>query len=139
MRVINIELTQDILAKFKEIFLEYNQHTNLISKNDEKFLDEKHIFDSLSITDFLNKNKFENLLDIGTGGGFPSLPLAFCNPNIKILAVDSIKKKINFIDGIKEKYNLENLSTLATRMESLPSDYREFFFLTNRAPVISTI
>ena len=85
----------------EEDFKEYNSHTNLISKNDEKFLFEKHFFDSLAINLFFQKYKITNavqLLDFGTGGGFPSVPISIIYPDIEVSALDSIQKKIKFID-----------------------------------------
>ena len=126
--------SEDVLVEFKKIFLEYNQHTNLISKNDEKFLDEKHIFDSLAIGKFLDCHEFKNLLDIGTGGGFPAIPISISKPDIFVLGVDSIQKKINFINFVAEKLGLKNLQGLCSRTEELPKQYVEYFdVVTSRA------
>lgn len=86
--------------KFQEIFLEKNKFLNLISKKDAKYLWEKHIQDSLAIKLFFDRHKknYKNLLDIGTGGGFPSLPIAIAYPNIQVVGIDSIRKKILAID-----------------------------------------
>ena len=86
------------MDKFKELFLAKNSVINLISKNDEKFLEEKHIFDSLTINLFFKKygNKFKTLLDIGTGGGFPALPIAINYPDMKVFAIDSNKQPVVF-------------------------------------------
>ena len=85
------------LELWEKIFVEYNSHTNLMSKGDVEVLFEKHVFDSLAILKwdkFLNHKK---VLDVGCGGGFPSVILAICFPEIKIIANDSRIKKINFI------------------------------------------
>ncbi len=111
--------TIEKLNRWQDCFLEYNSHTNLTSKNDEKVLFEKHVFDSLSL---LLWDKFYNckkLLDIGTGGGFPSVILAVCFPQIKILAVDSRIKKVNFLKEIKEVLDLKNLEIFYSRVEDL--------------------
>jgi len=106
--------------KFNALFLEYNSHTNLISKNDAKFLFEKHIFDSLSLNlFFVRYKKPKTILDIGTGGGFPAIPLAIAFPEIEIFAVDSIQKKIKFIQGVKEELGLNNLFPYCQRVEGL--------------------
>ena len=89
-------------------FLKQNSKLNLISKNDEKLLWEKHVFDSLAIEKFFDKYKFSldekeiTLLDFGTGGGFPAVPISLAYPNIKVTAMDSIRKKINAISTIKD-------------------------------------
>ena len=107
-------------------FLEENSKVNLISKNDEKFLFEKHIFDSLAIDKFFTwfkPNGEIKLLDIGTGGGFPSVPIALTYNNIEVFALDSIRKKINAIENIKQKLNIKNLHTICDRAENLNEKY----------------
>ena len=107
------------LILWEKIFIEYNSHTNLMSKNDVEILFEKHVFDSLAILnwdEFLNHKK---VLDVGCGGGFPSVILAICFPEIKIIANDSRIKKINFIKEIKEKLSLDNLEICYSRIEDV--------------------
>ena len=111
--------TAEKLNLWEKFFIEYNSHTNLMSKNDISVLFEKHVFDSLSI---LKWNKFKNhktILDVGCGGGFPSVILAICFPQIKIIANDSRIKKINFISEIKEKLSLNNLEISYARIEEV--------------------
>ena len=129
------EETQNKLIKYIELFKKYNSHTNLISKNDENFLFEKHIYDSLAFNLFVNKyNLPEKIMDIGTGGGFPSVPLSVIYPKTKIFAVDSTSKKINFIKEIKNSFDLKNLTPEVCRIEELPEDLKETFdVVTTRA------
>ena len=133
-RVLNIELSEDKIELFTlyiKKFLEKNAHTNLISKNDEKFLFEKHIFDSLAINKFERIMAGGKLLDIGTGGGFPSVPLAIAYENMEISAIDSIRKKINIIEQLKTELGLENLFPICDRVENLKE--KKFDFVTTRA------
>ena len=89
---------------YMKIFLEENSKVNLISKNDEKYLWEKHIFDSLALEKFFDKyEKPKTMLDIGTGGGFPALPVSLTYPEIKVTAIDSIAKKIRAVQSMLEK------------------------------------
>ncbi len=121
-------------TKYKQLFLEENSKHNLISKNDEKFLYEKHIYDSLAIKLFFEKyGKKDNstLLDIGTGGGFPSIPIAIEFGDIKVTGLDSIRKKINSINVIKNKLKLENLDTICARAETLKD--KKYDIITSRA------
>lgn len=121
-----------IFEEYISFFLEKNSKTNLISKNDEKCLFEKHIFDSLAINLFF-KNKDLNdktLLDIGTGGGFPSIPISICYDNLNIFAIDSIRKKINVIEEIKTELNLINLFPICDRVENCD---QKFDYITTRA------
>ena len=92
-------LNKEDLENYCIDFKEYNSHTNLISRNDEKNLFEKHIFDSLAFNLFAKKyGTPKTIMDIGTGGGFPSIPIALIYKNAKVFAVDSTAKKIKFIE-----------------------------------------
>ena len=118
-----------------EAFLRQNAVVNLISKNDEKFLWEKHVFDSLSIEKFFEKyypllEEGIKLLDIGTGGGFPAVPIALTYPGLNVTALDSIRKKINAIENIKQELNIRNLTTICNRAENLTE---KFDIITSRA------
>ena len=96
----------------------------MISKNDEKYLWEKHIYDSLAIKLFFEKYKLpKNLLDIGTGGGFPSVPVALTYPQIRVTGIDSIAKKIGAVNSITEKLQLNNLELICARVETLSQKY----------------
>lgn len=115
------------LKKFSEVFLEKNKVINLISKNDAKVLFEKHIFDSLSIEKFFEKYNVKyagmSMLDIGTGGGFPSVPIAICYPEINVVGLDSIAKKIRAIEDFKNDLKLDNLILINDRAENLKTKY----------------
>lgn len=122
---------KEFFKKYIEIFLEENSKVNLISKNDEKYLWEKHIFDSLSLELFFKKyGEPKTLLDIGTGGGFPSVPVALCYPNIKVTALDSISKKIRAIQTLKDKLDIKNLELQCVRVENYN---KKFDVVTSRA------
>ena len=122
---------------FSSFFKEYNNKVNLISNNDVNFLFEKHIFDSLSFNLFYKKYCKSNsikLLDIGTGGGFPSLPISFIYENINVTPLDSINKKINFIKEVKDKFELNNINPICSRVEDLPlSSKSSYDIVTSRA------
>lgn len=113
--------TIDKLNQWEEIFKQYNSHTNLMSQNDIKVLFEKHVFDSLAINKWDNFKNRKKILDVGCGGGFPSVILAICFEDKKIIANDSRIKKINFIKEIKDKLNLDNLEILYSRIEEAPN------------------
>lgn len=122
-------------AKYIDVFLDQNSKLNLISKNDEKYLWEKHIFDSLAIEKFFEKyfKEFPNdvtLLDIGTGGGFPSVPIALKYKNIEVYGLDSIRKKINAIENMKAELDIKNLHTICDRAENIKD---KFDIITSRA------
>ena len=127
---------KEFFNDYMKAFLKQNSKLNLISKNDEKLLWEKHVFDSLAIEKFFDKYKFSldekeiTLLDFGTGGGFPAVPISLTYPNIKVTAMDSIRKKINAISAIKEELNIRNLTPLCGRVETLE---KKFDIITSRA------
>jgi len=111
--------------EYIKTFLEENSKINLMSKNDEKLIFEKHIFDSLSIKLLFDKLEAlpKTILDIGTGGGFPSIPIALEYPEIEVTGIDSIQKKINAISNIAEK--------LGDRVENIKD--KQFDMITSRA------
>ena len=133
---------KEFYSNYIEAFLKQNAVINLISKNDEKFLWEKHIFDSLSIEKFFQKyfpedkrargqeDKLFTLLDIGTGGGFPAVPIAITYSNIEVTALDSIRKKLNAIENIKAELGIKNLKTVCERAENIKGQYD---IITSRA------
>lgn len=126
-----MKLSKNDFSEYMDAFLVENAKVNLISKNDEKFLWEKHIFDSLAIEKFFEKYGLrKSLLDIGTGGGFPSVPIAIAYPEIEVYALDSIRKKLNAIDNIKSVLDLKNLHTICERAEKLTDKYE---LVTSRA------
>lgn len=120
-------------TKYIELFLEQSSKLNLISKNDEKLLFEKHIYDSLGIKLFFEKYNITSgdILDIGCGGGFPCVPIAIEYPELNVTGIDSIRKKINAINVIKESLMLTNLTTICDRVENIKN--RKFDIITSRA------
>ena len=115
-----VQITPDIINKiniWQNAFVAYNSHTNLMSKGDIELLFEKHVYDSLAINFWDEFKNSKEILDVGCGGGFPSVILAIFFPEKKIIANDSRIKKINFIKEIKEALSLDNLSILYSRIE----------------------
>lgn len=124
---------KEFYENYIKIFLEQNSKLNLISKNDENFLWEKHIYDSLSIEHFFNRYPQAlkgEMLDFGTGGGFPSVPIALTYKELNVTALDSIRKKIKAVAEIKETLNITNLNPVCERVENLD---KKFNIVTTRA------
>lgn len=120
-------------STFQEILYETNKTMNLTRIPPEEFWS-KHIADSISIAPYLN-GKF-NLCDVGCGAGFPSLPLAAAFPELQVTAVDSTRKKIDFVNRAAEAMELENLEALHARANELAAaeDYHHHFdIVTARA------
>lgn len=127
-----ININSDFI-EYKKAFLEENAKHNLISKNDEKFLYEKHIYDSLAIKLFFEKYNIKKaqVLDIGCGGGFPCLPVAIEFPEMKIVGIDSIRKKISSVQTIADKIGLSNLELICDRVENIHN--KKFDVVISRA------
>ena len=118
-------------SEYQKLFLNQNSKLNLISKNDEKYLFEKHIYDSLSIKLAKIIENGKAVLDIGCGGGFPCVPIAIEYPGVNVVGIDSIRKKINAVNEIKEGLKLDNLTLICDRVENLKG--QKFDIITSRA------
>lgn len=121
----NFELTDEQFAKlekFVEIFAEKNSHINLSAIRELNLIWSKHIYDSLSSVDFISKNNPKTILDMGTGGGFPTIPLAILFPEINFYALDSVAKKLKCVDGFANELELKNVYILNGRAEALGHD-----------------
>ncbi len=126
-----MKIDKSVYEQYMSAFIAQNAKVNLISKNDEKFLWEKHIFDSLAVGKVFEKyGTPATLLDIGTGGGFPAVPVALAYPEIEVYALDSIRKKINAIENIKAELDIKNLHTICERAEKITD---KFDMVTSRA------
>lgn len=126
-------LTDDQIQKFKELELlykEWNSRINVISRKDIDDLYLKHVLHSLSIAKFISFKKNTSILDVGTGGGFPGIPLAIIFPDCNFLLVDSINKKINVVKEISNTLKLTNVSFNAIRVEKLKTKHD---FIVSRA------
>jgi len=140
---LNINLTDEMLnqlEKYYELLVEWNEKINLtaIIKPEEIIL--KHFIDSLTINKYIEYNK--NLTDVGTGAGFPGIPIKIYRPDIKVTLVDSLNKRINFLNEVIEKLKLEDIFTVHSRIEDFGrnSKYREKFdYVTARAVANMTV
>lgn len=119
---------------YMELLLEWNEKINLtaITKPEEVIL--KHFIDSITISKYIKQNS--TVVDIGTGAGFPGIPLKIIREDIKITLVDSLNKRINFLNEVINKLNLKNIETIHARAEEFGKNkkYRESFDVaTSRA------
>ena len=135
LKYINKEIKEESINKlylFMNNLIEWNKNINLTAIKDEREIILKHFIDSIYISDLI-KGK---VLDIGSGAGFPGLPLKIIDENLELVSIDSVNKKINFqLDTIK-KLELKNIEALHVRAEELAHDnkYREKFdFVVSRA------
>lgn len=137
LQELNIILAEDTLNKFKvysDLLKEYNKKFNLTSITEDKDIYLKHFYDSLCL--FKVKELFNNLtlLDIGTGAGFPGIPIAIVNPNIEVTLLEANAKKCGFLKIAKDELNLENVEIINARAEDYTLKTREKFdIVTSRA------
>ena len=111
---------EEKLSKLCRILLEYNEKVNLTALTEPDDIYAKHIADSAMLLPYLQNAAA--MLDVGCGGGFPSLPIAILNENISVTAMDSTKKKLDFVLYAKEQLGINNLSVLNGRAEALCTD-----------------
>ena len=134
---IDIEFNDKQLEQFYEymnLLLEWNEKINLTAIVEPEEVILKHFIDSLTINKYIEKNK--TIADVGTGAGFPGIPLKIYRPDLKVVLVDSLNKRINFLNDVIAKLDLEDISTVHSRIEDFGKDkkYRESFdYVTARA------
>ncbi len=117
-------------AELEVLYKDWNEKINVISRKDTDSLYEKHILHSLGISKVMQFADGTKVLDIGTGGGFPGIPLAILFPNVHFTLVDSIGKKITVVKGVAESLGLKNVKAHHIRAEQLKE---KFHFVVSRA------
>ena len=120
LKLININISEDEIENFKiymELLLEWNEKINLTAITNEDDIILKHFVDSLTIKKYISEN--EKIIDIGTGAGFPGIPLAIMNKNNKITLMDSLNKRIVFLNDVIDKLKLTNVKAIHSRAEEL--------------------
>lgn len=127
---LDIEITDkklEQLEKYYELLIEYNKVMNLtgITEKEEVYL--KHFYDSLTISKIIDLNKENSLCDLGSGAGFPGIVIKIFYPNLNIVLVDSLNKRINFLNIVIKELGLENITAIHSRIEEYAVQNKEKF------------
>jgi 16S rRNA (guanine527-N7)-methyltransferase len=132
METLGISLSAKQIEAFntyEELLIEENQFFNLTAIKDSDEIKIKHFLDSLTCFYFINTEEPARIFDVGTGAGFPGIPLKIVNPSIDLTLVESVEKKTNFCKKITKNLNLSDVSIIHSRAESIGADldFRETF------------
>lgn len=128
----NCQLNQ--LEMYYEILIEYNKVMNLTGITNKEDVYLKHFYDSLTISKIIDLNNYNSLCDIGTGAGFPGIVLKIFYPNLKVTLIDSLNKRINFLNDVIQKLKLTNIEAIHCRIEEYAKINREKYdIVTSRA------
>ena len=132
----NVLLTNDqenLFNLYYEELIDYNKHTNLTAIREKDEVYYKHFYDSLTLIPFIN-NKNASLCDMGSGAGFPSIPLKIIFPELKITIIDSANKRIKFLKELVKKLNLKDVLIIKDRIEEFGvNNQQKFDYVTARA------
>tara|TARA_X000000368_G_scaffold212700_2_gene168039 strand:- start:92 stop:739 length:648 start_codon:yes stop_codon:yes gene_type:complete len=124
------ENSWELLETWVDLLKEWNKKINLISRKDIEALEERHLMHCLAVTNVLKLKPGAQILDVGTGGGLPGLPMAICYPEAQFTLIDSIGKKVNAVADISDSLGLKNVEVLQIRAEAIET---KFDFITGRA------
>ena len=134
---LNIIIDATASLKFEAYFkklVEVNEVMNLTSITDHDGVYNKHFLDSLSIAKAIDLNKEQTLLDVGSGAGFPSIPLAIVSNKISVTIIDALNKRISFLNDLAKELELDNVKALHIRAEEYAKEKRNSFdIVTARA------
>jgi len=115
--------------KYKELIKEWNEKVNLTAIKEDEEIIKKHFIDSMKVFKFEGVKNAKNVIDIGTGGGFPGIPMKIIKPEINIVLLDSLNKRINFLNEVIKELQLDKINAIHGRAEDFAQDrkYREKF------------
>ena len=113
--------------RYYELVVEWNQKINLTAITEEEEFYSKHFYDSISLAFFKDYSNVDNICDVGSGAGFPSIPLKILYPNLEVTIVDSLNKRIKFLNLLKDELELTNCNFIHARAEEIKCTFRIMF------------
>ncbi len=126
VKQLNVDLTEEKLEKlnkFYNLLIEWNKKINLTRIEEEEEVYLKHFYDSLTIAKAVDLSEIKTLCDIGTGAGFPGIVLKIFYPNLKITLIDSLKKRVNYLNEIIKDLGIDNIEAIHVRGEDYKGQY----------------
>ena len=126
VKQLNVDLTEEKLEKLNKIYnllIEWNKKINLTRIEEEEEVYLKHFYDSLTIAKAVDLSEIKTLCDIGTGAGFPGIVLKIFYPNLKITLIDSLKKRVNYLNEIIKDLGIDNIEAIHVRGEDYNGQY----------------
>ena len=134
LNALGITLTEsqkEQFDKFYELLVEWNKVMNLTGITEYEEVNEKHFIDSLSLVKAIDVSGIKTVIDVGTGAGFPGIPLKIAFPHLKVVLLDSLNKRINFLNAVIAELGLKDTKTIHGRAEDYAKqiEYREQFDL----------
>lgn len=127
MNIILSDIQQNQLNIYYNLLVDWNTRMNLTGITEEKQVYLKHFYDSLTISKAIDLSKEMSLCDVGTGAGFPGMVLKIVFPNLKITLVDSLQKRLTFLESVIENLQLKNIELIHARAEVYAKEHREEF------------
>lgn len=128
----------EALSKYYELLIEWNKRINLTTIIEKQDVYLKHFYDSLTLSKAIDLDKISSLCDVGTGAGFPGVVIKIFYPEIEVTLIDSLNKRIKFLDKVIEKLNLKKIKTVHTRMEDYSKVNEEIFDIITARAVANT-
>jgi len=140
LKVHDIQLTkeqEEQFAKYYELLVEWNEKMNLTGLTEKTDVYLKHFYDSISLAFYIDMDEYTSICDVGAGAGFPSIPLKICFPHLEVTIIDSLQKRIRFLEHLAQELNLKGVQFVHSRAEDAGQNkkYRERYDLVTARAV----
>ena len=140
LKKINIEVTDeqlDKLNRYYELLVKYNEVMNLTAITEKNDVYLKHFYDSLTLNKIIDLKQVDTLCDLGSGAGFPGIVIKILFPNIKMTLVDSLNKRVNFLNDVIKELDLQDIEAIHSRIEEYALDHEEEYDVVTARAVAS--